>query len=444
MRHMRSAVLFVAAAGVVGLFGCKDVLKVQNPQAFTDEATDNPLLLPAVASGAEGDFQVSLDNLFIFSGLLSDEFWHVGAWVDWQDVSTGKIRPNWPQNNSNTFNDAENNMLLARGTAESAAKRFERVMKDTAHTSPLFVTTELTRAWVDLYLAMSVCQLPAAANGAMVSDTVIFKQAADTFAAMIPIIQSAHFQTPAERQTRLNQANAGAARANLMLGNYAAALSYAQAVPVGFKYDAVYSLNSGFQNNQMANQGNANYNRSYSIRGIWNQYIDTIAGQMRDPYSGALDPRLLLGHDNNNARGYDKGTDGVTKFFSINKYPSYSSPISITKSEEMNLIIAEVRWRQGNFTDAVAALNINRAGVLLPPMAVPTTGDVSTKVRDLILQERFAVLFGEGARLNDLYRFGLIKERLGAGRATKLPLSRTEQLGNPKIGDGKETCPAIS
>jgi SusD/RagB-like outer membrane lipoprotein len=444
MRHMRSAVLFVAAAGLVGLFGCKDVLKVQNPQAFTDEATDNPLLLPAVASGAEGDFQVSLDNLFIFSGLLSDEFWHVGAWVDWQDVSTGKIRPNWPQNNSNTFNDAENNMLLARGTAESAAKRFERVMKDTAHTSPLFVTTELTRAWVDLYLAMSVCQLPAAANGAMVSDTVIFKQAADTFAAMIPIIQSAHFQTPAERQTRLNQANAGAARANLMLGNYAAALSYAQAVPVGFKYDAVYSLNSGFQNNQMANQGNANYNRSYSIRGIWNQYIDTIAGQMRDPYSGALDPRLLLGHDNNNARGYDKGTDGVTKFFSINKYPSYSSPISITKSEETNLIIAEVRWRQGNFTDAVAALNINRAGVLLPPMAVPTTGDVSTKVRDLILQERFAVLFGEGARLNDLYRFGLIKERLGAGRATKLPLSRTEQLGNPKIGDGKETCPAIS
>ena len=444
MRHMRSAVLFVAAAGLVGLFGCKDVLKVQNPQAFTDEATDNPLLLPAVASGAEGDFQVSLDNLFIFSGLLSDEFWHVGAWVDWQDVSTGKIRPNWPQNNSNTFNDAENNMLLARGTAESAAKRFERVMKDTAHTSPLFVTTELTRAWVDLYLAMSVCQLPAAANGAMVSDTVIFKQAADTFAAMIPIIQSAHFQTPAERQTRLNQANAGAARANLMLGNYAAALTYAQAVPVGFKYDAVYSLNSGFQNNQMANQGNANYNRSYSIRGIWNQYIDTIAGQMRDPYSGVLDPRLLLGHDNNNARGYDKGTDGVTKFFSINKYPSYSSPISITKSEEMNLIIAEVRWRQGNFTDAVAALNINRASVLLPPMAVPTTGDVSTKVRDLILQERFAVLFGEGARLNDLYRFGLIKDRLGAGRATKLPLSRTEQLGNPKIGDGKETCPAIS
>jgi hypothetical protein len=440
---MRRAVL-CAAAGLLGLLGCKDILKVQNPQAFTDEATDNPLLLPAVASGAEGDFHVSLDNLNIFSGLLSDEFWHVGAWVDWQDVSTGKVRPNWPQNNSNTFNDAENNMLLARGTAESASKRFERIMKDTAHTSPLFVTSQLARAWVDLYLAMAVCQMPASANGALVSDTVIFKQAADTFAAMIPIIQAAHFPTPAERQARLSQANAGAARANLMLGNYAAALSFAQAVPPGFKYDAIYSLNSGFQNNAMANQGNANYNRSYSVRGMWHQYIDTIAGQMRDPYSNQLDPRLQLSHDNNNARGYDKGTDGVTKFYSINKYSSYASPISISKSEEMNLIIAEVRWRQGNFADALVAMNLNRTAVGLSPMVLPTSGNVSTQVRDMLLQERFAILFGEGARLNDLYRFGLVKDRLGAGRATKLPLSRTEILGNPKIGDGKATCPAVS
>jgi hypothetical protein len=140
----------------------------------------------------------------------------------------------------------------------------------------------------------------------------------------------------------------------------------------------------------------------------------------------------------------DKGTDGVTKFFSINKYTSYASPISISKTEEMNLIVAEVKWRQGNFPAALAALNVNRSEVGLPPMALPTTGDVSLKVRDMLLQERFAVLFGEGARLNDLYRFGLVTARLGANRATKLPLTRTEQLGNSNIGEGKETCPVIS
>jgi hypothetical protein len=444
MRQMKQRALLGLVTALLAAIGCKDILAVQNPQAFTDDAANSATLLPAVAAGAEGDMQLSLDNLFIFSGLLSDEFWHVGAWVDWQDVSQGNLRANWPQNNSNTHNDAENNMLLSRGTAASAAKRFERVLGDSAHTSPLYVTVELARAWTELYLAMSVCQIPPTENAAMVSDSVIFKQAADTFAAMIPIIKAAHYAKESDRQDRLNQAYAGAARASLMIGNYPAALTYAQSVAPGFKYDAVYSFNSGFQNNQMANQGNANYNRSFSIRNIWHPYIDTIAGMMRDPYSGQLDTRLQLGHDNNNVRGYDKGTDGVHKFFSINKYTTYASPISISKSSEMNLIIAEVRWRQGDYPGAVAALNINRTAVALPNMTVPTTGDVPTQLRDMILQERFAVLFGEGARLQDLYRFGLVKERLGAGRATKLPLSRTEQLGNPNIGDGKETCPAVS
>ena len=75
---------------------------------------------------------------------------------------------------------------------------------------------------------------------------------------------------------------------------------------------------------------------------------------------------------------------------------------------------------------------------------MPTSGDVATQVRDMILQERFATMFGEGSRLQDLYRFSLVTARLGPGRATKLPLSRTEQLTNPHIGEGKETCPGVS
>lgn len=134
----------------------------------------------------------------------------------------------------------------------------------------------------------------------------------------------------------------------------------------------------------------------------------------------------------------------MTKFYSINKYSSYASPISISKSAEMNLIIAEVRWRQGDFPAALGVLNANRTAVALSPLSLPVSGNVSTQVRDMLLQERFAVLFGEGSRLNDVYRFGLVRERLGPNRATKLPLSRTEQLSNPNIGDGKETCPAVS
>ena len=121
----------------------------------------------------------------------------------------------------------------------------------------------------------------------------------------------------------------------------------------------------------------------------------------------------------------------------------FRSPIAISKTAEMTLIIAEVRWRQGDYPAALAAMNVNRVAVALPAFELPTT-DVPTQVRDLLLQERFAVLFGEGHRTQNLYRFGLVASRLGSGRATKLPLTRTEQLSNPNIGEGKETCPAIS
>jgi len=446
MRHPKKYIVLCTMTAMAAVIGCHNILSVDNPQAITDKGADNPLLLAAVAAGAEGDFHVSMDLASIFTGLLSDEFMHVGSWVEWEDVSQGRIRANWQANATfaNTYNDAENGLLLARGTSVLAAQRFERVMGDTAHTSPLFITVEMTRAWTDMYLAMAACQVPPAGNAAMVTDTSLFKQAADTFQALIPLIQAAHFTNAADRQSRLNQAHAGAARANLMAGNYDAALLHAQAVSAGFEYDAVFSSNSGFQNNGMSIQGNANYNRSFTIRNIWHPMIDTVASEMRDPYSGQLDSRLQFSHDNNNVRGYDKGVDGVHKFFSIVKYSSYASPIVITKSSEMNLIAAEVNWHKGNFQAALDAMNINRAAVGLPPFTLPTSGDISTQVRDMLLQERFAELFGTAQRLNDVYRFNLIGTRLGPNRATKLPLSRTEQLANPKIGDGAETCPRIS
>jgi hypothetical protein len=110
----------------------------------------------------------------------------------------------------------------------------------------------------------------------------------------------------------------------------------------------------------------------------------------------------------------------------------------------MNLIVAEVKWRQNDFPGALTAMNINRTAVGLPGFTLPTGANVSTQVRDLLLQERFAELFAEGHRMQDLYRFGLVTQRLGADRATKLPLSRTERLANPNIGEGKATCPAVS
>jgi hypothetical protein len=316
-------------------------------------------------------------------------------------------------------------------------------MGDTAHVSSLFIQVEMARAWSDLVLAMSFCESPPAPGAATVSDTAMFKQASDSLTALLTLIQNAHFATAAAKQARLDLANAGLARANLMLGNYAAAAQYAKAVSPTFEYDAVYSTNSGAQNNNMTVQGTFTNNRSYTIRNVWKQYIDTIGGYMRDPFSGQDDPRIPLGHDNNNKLGDLYGADGVTPFYSMSKYLSLGSPIPITNAAEMNLIQAEVAWRNSDYTTAVAEMNINRAAVSLPPLTVPAS-DAKTGVFNMLLQERFAVMFGQGDRLQDIYRFGLMATKVGAGRALKLPLSYNEELNNPKIGPGAGKCPGQS
>lgn len=437
-RYSRAIGWTLVGGSLMAVAGCHDILQVSNPQAFTDAAASSPALLPAVAAGAEGEFQLSIANFAIMTGMLSDELQNSSTWIDWKQVSDGSITKNWPT--AGAFSGAQDGLLRARYDAISAAHRFETVMGDSAHTSPLYIQVEVSRAWDDLELAMGFCESPPSPGVPTVSDTAMFKQASDSLTALLTLIQAAHFPTTAAKQARLDLANAGLARANLMLGNYTAANTYAKAVSANFEYDAVYSTNSGSQNNNMTVQGTFTNNRSYTIRNTWKQYIDTLGGFMRDPYSGQDDPRIPLGHDNNNAKGDWYGADGITPFYSMDKYLTLNAPIPITNRAEMNLIEAEVAWHGGDNNTAVADMNINRAAVGLPPLAVPST-DANTGVFNMLLQERFATMFAQGDRLQDIYRFGLMASRVGTGRPLKLPLSYNEELNNKSIGQGGGKCP---
>lgn len=432
----------VAVAAVVASAGCHDVLKVQDPQNFASSSLDNPILWPSIANGAEGDLQLTLSNFAIFTGMLSDELWDSSTWIDWHDLSVGAVRANWATNGA--WSPTQDAILRARFSAQNAAAIFARDMKDTANTSPLMVQVKATDAWADLMLAMGFCESPPSGGAAAVSDTVMFQQALTKLTATRTLAQSAHYVKPADQALMVNWMTAGIARANLMLGNYDAALAAAQLVPAGFEKDAIYSANSTAQNNQLFFQGNAGSNRSYTIRGMWYSQIDTTAGYLLDWYSGQLDTRVPLSHDNNNAKGYNLGAGGTVKFFSNGKANSAAAPIAMAKYPEMLLIEAESYWRKGDNAQAVSFLNTNRALANLPAITLPTTGDVNTWVRDAILSERFATLYTEGFRMQDLYRFGLVTAVLGTGRATKLPLSRTEIVNNPNIGLGHGKCPAVS
>ncbi|MDQ6828693.1 MAG: RagB/SusD family nutrient uptake outer membrane protein [Gemmatimonadota bacterium] len=435
-RNPRVVLAWMAGIGLLTAVACKDVLKVQDPQSFVTEKLDNPIIFPAVAAGVEGDFQLTIDDIAMFTGLMSDELTNTSTWRDWADIGEGVLRKNWAT--AGSYSNPQDRLLRARFAAQDAENRFTRVMgKDTVELNPLMVTVRVTEAWIDLELAMAYCESPPSPGVAAVSDQLMFQQAIKKFQTEMPLVQNAHLSA-SEKLAWINYVNAGLARAHLMVGNYDSALVHAQAVSAGFRKDAVFSANSAAQQNLLNQQGHQSQNRSGSLNVMWYSQLDTIAGFLRDTYSGKLDPRLPFTHDNNNSLKYDKGANGVTKFVSLGKAATAGAPIAITKKEEMNLIEAEVYWRKGQFQTAIDKMNLNRVAAGLPAFANPGTSDA---VLTLLLQERFAVLFGEGHRMQDLNRFNLVKSRLGAGRISKLPLSYNEIVNNAAIGIGGGKCP---
>jgi hypothetical protein len=419
--------------------GCKDVLKVQDPQTFATEDLNAPQILKAVADGVEGQFQQIFDDHVVFSALLSDEVIDTSTWIEWADISLGRIRADWPSATPG-WSTTQDELLRTRFSAISAEERFKTVLGADATKSALMAQVRTTEAWADLILGMDYCEAPLVPGGARQPDTELVKQAITKFTDALTLA------TAAGAADYVGWATAGRARANLLAGNYAAALADAQAVPANYQKNALYSTSSStsFAGGQL----HINRNRSGGLHKLWWARVDTTpalgAGNakttlyVKDPWSNQADRRMAVLH----APG-QLGVNNSTPHYSIDKYSDYAAPITITSKREMNLIAAEVYWRQGDLARAIEQLNLNRtrAGVALPAFAMPLSAN---EVRDRLLSERFAELFVEGHRLADLNRFGLVAQQLGPGRAMKMPLSRNEILNNTSLKLGDAKCPGLT
>ena len=419
---------------------CKDLLKVEDPQTFGNNDLDDPAILAAVADGVEGIFQQTFDNAIVYSGLMSDELEDTSTWVAWADMSAGVFTPNYA-GGTNDYEASQNELLRARFAASDAAARFERVMgKDAASKAKITAQVKVTEAWADLINSMDYCESPVVAGGPRQSDAEVLKAALPKFNDAITVATAAG----TAGADYLSWARAGRARTNLFLGNFDAALSDAQAVPAGYRKQALYA--EGVATSFPGEQLHTNRNRSGSLRSVWWSMVDTSNNAVATNIQFVKDPWTLQ-NDNRMQVLHPRGRLGVnnkTRHYSIQKYADRAAPITITSKREMNLIEAEAFWRKNQLTQAIDALNRNRT---TPPANLPAFDAAGLSANDVfqrILSERFAELFVEGHRMNDLARFNLVKDKLGAGRSLKYPLSRTEILNNPSMKEGEATCPKIS
>ena len=435
-----------AYAGAIALvvFGaaCGSALDVPNPQAFGDDALNNPIILKNVANGAEGSLHQAFDDYIVMTELLSDEVESTSTWIDWEDVSEGRIRHDWPSGGAFSF--SQDQLLQARYAATSATERINKVLGADAQTSPLRAQTILVDALADLLLATGYCESPLAANEGRSSDTLVFQQAITKFTDGLAAAQ-AITGDPDALAKWTNVAYAGRARANLMAGNYDAAKADAQAVDPGFEYQALYSEAGGYSTtSNPGEQFNQNRNRSGGLRRLYHSRVHVIdsvttgEAYLRDWSSGQDDHRMAVTRFEGQL-----GVNNRFAYYGITKYADRTSPIRMLSKIESNLVEAEVAMRAGDYATEANILNVMRArpGVALPPIPVP--GDAGA-AQNALVNERMAELWVEGSRMQDLYRFNLVTQILGPSRATKLPLSTTEVLNNSAMKLGEGACPTIS
>ena len=434
-----------AYAGAVALvvFGaaCGSALDVPNPQAFGDDALNNPIILKNVANGAEGALHQAFDDYIVYTELLSDEIESTSTWIDWEDVSEGRVRHDWP--NQFSFSFTQDQILQARFAAQSATERINNVLAADAATSPLRAQTMLVDALSDLLLGTGYCESPLVPDGPRSPDTEVFAQAVTKFTAGLEAAQAITGDADAQRKWT-NVAHAGRARANLMAGNYDAAKADAQAVDPGFEYQALYSEAGGYSTtSNPGEQFNQNRNRSGGLRRLYHSRVHVIdsvttgEAYLRDWSSGQDDHRMAVTRFEGQL-----GVNNRFAYYGITKYADRTSPIRMLSKIESNLVEAEVAMRAGDYATEAQILNVMRArpGVALPPITITTAAEA----QDALVNERMAELWVEGSRMQDLYRFNLVTQILGPSRATKLPLSTTEVLNNSAMKLGEGACPTIS
>ncbi len=438
-RVRRAASATLLALGTMAAPACSGLFDVEDPQAFGDSDLNNSVIIKNVADGAEGLLHQSFDDMIVMNALLGDEMESTSTWIDWEDISEGRLRADWAT--AGTFSGFENALLQARFAAQSAATRIEGVLGAEATASPLLTQVKWVDGVSDLLFGMSVCEGPLEAGAPRSPNTAFFTQAITKLTATLAL---ANGLPAADRAKWVPATLAARARANLFAGNYDAAIADAAAVPAGFVKNAVFSGGSGAQQSWTGHQFHQNRNRSGGVRRLYHSRVlgtfnttTYTTGHLADWFDPSTpDPRMAV-----TRKEGELGVNNRFAYFGITKYNDYANDIPLFTKREMNLIEAEAYFRKNDFAQMTQLLNIDRTANGLAPIPVPGS---AAEAQTALLNERMAVLFVEGQRAYDLHRYDLVTQILGPGRAQMLPLSRNEILANPSMVDGEGTCPVIS
>jgi hypothetical protein len=389
----------LAAALLAGAACSRDkLLEVDTPDQIRPEDASTAAGALALRNAAIGNF----NNFFsgttnvganLYGGLVSDELVNARPGAD--HIDQRAFNPNtFPNTSWNNFSQAYTQLIRARAALRTSAASVAATPAQLAQLHALSgmaltIAAELFCNGVPLSNADD-----AAPKWEIVTNQQMFQRAVAQFDSALAIGGIA--------ADVANLARVGKGRAQVDLGQWAAAATTVASVPTSFVYNAEYSAVSNVNVIYDWMVATANFSPS-----------DREGGNGLD-FVSARDPRIQVARNAAGAPTTRLGQDGSTPAYTIlNGFTNGAAPTRLATGVEARLIEGEAALQAGNAAAFLTALNTPRAdaavrtawGATAAADLTPLTDPGTAAARqDLLFRERAFWMYLTTHRVGDLRR----------------------------------------
>ena len=394
----------VALGAALLLAGCDGLLDVTNPGPINDADLNTSVAMPALVVGMSADLSAAVSTTAIWGSLWGDDHFHSGTLGAPTIFARGIIAPI-------DIDPWWGDVQRARWVAENGIERMKEVLGTGFEAYAQTPRAYLHAGYANRILGENACN--AVFDGGPAEDNkVAFTRAEQHFT------EALRLATALNNTTLKNAALAGRAQVRAALGNWTGAVADATLVPIAYRYDAQFSLNT-------SREGNG-FQAVTLVRGeytVWNTQWANTTNDPRIPWVKVL----------TSAGKQANAANGVTPWYKQQKYLDDAADIALAKGTEMVLIRAEAALIGGDVAGAMTLINQVRTYHSLAALSATTAADAWP----ILQSERGKTLWLEGRRFWDLRRWnaatGPAKNTFLDGKDKCVPIGEYERLTNPNI-----------
>ena len=399
MTGLLALVLAPALALMLGACDIDEILSVDLPGDVTEADLNDPALANTLALGVQADFECG----------LVDYIWYPGLWFS-NFTNSSTSRPNalmelraqlidvYADPCASGTGPVYGPIMTPRLTAVRATNIINSYETPPANKEELLGGIALYQGYAEQLMGESHC-------GVVILDPVAYPDGgplgtrAAAWERAVALFGTAISKGTADVKSA---AYVGRARANLNLGNMAAAIADAALVPEGFQMEATYSESPYRRVNKIASR-NIEGTSLLPHRDWLGKTIKADGTLTKD--DGTADPRVKI------IAGEEFGGRGLIDMRHQQKYLKRDDPIPFATWREAQLIIAEAS-QGATAVEKINLLRSNSAGLAknIDSTAWPLTayagGTSAAEVTELVREERRRELWYQGVRPGDKIRWG--------------------------------------